>query len=150
MISENTSTDSANSKFKKRGLIAVLTVLFLIVVIVIGNVMREHEPNFYAPGRTHLVNAKIKLEKTLALEETYIKERRQAHREIETAITNLASVAEVDTQDRKLISALLQQLKEIERLDMGTLPDGDMLQNKYKSVMQQIDELIEKLEKSHP
>jgi hypothetical protein len=150
MINGNTSTHSANSPQKKRRLIAILVGLFLIATIALGVLMRKNEPNYYAPGRTHLVNAKIKLEQTLALEENYIQQRRQAHHEIETSIANLASVAEVDPQHRALIAKLLSQLKEIEKADLEGLPDAKKLHNQYQAVIQQMDELIQKLEKIRP
>jgi hypothetical protein len=149
MSKGNTSSNTTNRTLKKRGLIVVL-VLLLIGIIVAGQWLRRHEPNYYAPGRTPLVNAKLKLEQTLALEKTYVQERRQAHREIETAITAMKSVAEIDPQDRALAFELLRQLKEIENADLGTLPDSDALHMHYQSVIGKIDKLIEKLEKKQP
>ncbi len=96
------------------------------------------------------MNAKVKLEQTLALEKAYVQERRQAHREIETAITAMESVAEVDPKDRAMVSELLQQLKEIESVDLGSLPDDDALQAHYESVLEKIDKLIEKLGEKQP
>jgi len=150
MITGNTSTDTVNSPLKKRGLIAVLAGLIFIAIIVSGIVIRKHESNYYAPGRTLLVNAKIELEKTLVLEQRSIRKRRQAHREIEKAIADLSSVAEVNPQNRALITELLRQLKEIETADLEGQPDGVKLNNQYQSAVRQMDKLILKLEKLRP
>ncbi len=149
MSKGNTTSSTASQSVKKHGLILAL-VLVLAGIIGAGLWMRKHEPNYYAPGRTPLVNAKVKLEQTLALEKAYVQERRRAHREIETAIEAMKSVAEVDPQDRAMISELLQQLKEIESVDLGSLPDGDALQTHYQSVLEKMDKLIEKLGEKQP
>jgi FtsZ-interacting cell division protein ZipA len=149
MSKGNTTSSSASETLKRRSLILAL-VIVLAGIIVGGLWMRKHEPNYYAPGRTPLVNAKVKLEQTLALEKAYVQERRQAHREIETAITAMESVAEVDPKDRAMVSDLLQQLKEIESVDLGSLPDDDALQAHYESVLEKIDKLIEKLGEKQP
>jgi len=150
MTRDNTATDTVNSPLKKRGLIAVLAGLFFIAIIVSGIVIRKHESNYYAPGRTLLVNAKIDLEKTLVLEQTSIRKRRQAHREIEKAIADLSLVAEENPQTRALITELLRQLKQIEAADLESQPDGVKLNNQYQSVVRQMDKLIFKLEQSRP
>lgn len=151
MREENTSADGLTDNApKKRGQIIVVVGLLLAAVIYFGISMRKTEQNFYAPGRAALVNAKIKLEQTLTLEQTYIKERRQAHRDIEIAIADLTSVAEVDPQDRAEIAELLRQLKEIEKVDIGNTPDADAISNRYRSVMQKMDELIQKQEQLRP
>jgi hypothetical protein len=132
---------------RRHVVLIVITLLVIAVAIIVGLRIHDEEPNYYAPGRAPLVNAKRTLAESIHHENVLIKERRVAHDEISSAINYLAAAENLDRADRNAIEVLRSRLAEIELADR----QGDVTQNElhemYNELFEQMDVLIKRLEK---
>jgi hypothetical protein len=118
------------------------------MAIYIGLGIRGKGPNYYAPGRTALINAKQKFEESLVYEQALIEKKRMAHEEIILAIDQLAKAEDLDSADRARIEDMRMSLMAIDKADPGITSPGQ-LQKQFREILNEMDMLISKTE-DHP
>ena len=131
---------------RRRYVVLGLGIIALVAVIYFGPVLREQEPNYYDPARTALVNARLQLEESLGHEQVLIDQLKMAHEELDSAITQLATVADLDPAYRARIEALRASLLSIENPDRPGEKSPEKLQQSYRDLLAQMDALITDLE----
>ena len=144
----NSSSPSDRQRFR-RHLVLGFLILSVGLAIYIGLVFRETGPNYYAPGRAALINAKKKFEESLVYEQALIEKKRMAHEEIILAIDQLAKAEDLDSEDRARIEDMRASLIAIDKADYtgGTSPG--QLQEQFREILNEMDTLISKTE-SYP
>ena len=122
-------------------------IIALAAAIFFGPALREHEPDYYNPARTALVNARMRVEESLAHEQALIAQLQMAHEELDSAITQLARAANLDPADRARIEALRSSLLSTERPDRLGEISSDKLYQSYRDLLAQMEALIADLDK---
>lgn len=146
MSNELNSSISLNSPRYRRYVVAGLLIATLAIVISIGSVIRKQEPDFYAPGRAALVNARLRFEESLAHEQALIKQQRIAHEEMNLAISQLADAENLDPASRSQIEDIRTSFLAIEKATSMNETSPKNLQQQYRNLLDQIDALISRLE----
>jgi len=123
-----------------------LGIIALAAAIYFGPVLREQEPNYYDPARTALVDARLLFEESFGHEQVVIDQLQMAHEELDSAITQLAKVADLDPAYRTRIEALRASLLSIENPDHPEETSQEQLQQSYRDLLAQIDALITDLD----
>jgi hypothetical protein len=131
---------------RRRYVVLGLGIIALAAAIYFGPVLREQEPNYYDPARTALVNARLQFEESLGHEQVLIDQIQMAHEELDSAITQLAKVAELDPAYRTRIEALRSSLLSIENTDHPGETSPEKLQQSYRDLLAQMDALITDLD----
>jgi len=129
-----------------RYLMLGVLIITLVAAIYFGSFIRETEPDFYAPGRTAIVNARMHFEESLGYEQALIEQQRMAHDEINQAISHLDKAETLDPADRDKIQQIRAQLTVLESLDRQRENSPQQLQKQYYDLLDQMDALINKLE----
>ena len=149
-MSDKLSSSSLSKRQRlRRYLVLGIVILSLGLAIYIGVVNRDQGPNFYAPGRAALMNAKQKFEESLVYEKALIEKKRMAHKEIILAIDQLARAEELDSEDRARIEGMRASLLAIDNADCLGGSSAIQLQEQFREVLNEMDALISKTE-SYP
>lgn len=148
MSKKSNSSSPPDRQRLRRYLVLGFVVLSLCMAIYIGLGIREKGPNYYAPGRTALINAKQKFEESLVYEQALIEKKRMAHEEIILAIDQLAKAEDLDSADRARIEDMRMSLMAIDNADPGGTTPGQ-LQKEFREILNEMDILISKTE-NHP
>jgi len=119
-----------------------LAIVLLAAAIFFGPSLREQEPDFYDPARIALVNARQRFEESLGHEQALVEQLQMAHAELESAIGQLEMVANLDPAHRTRIESLRASLRTIENSDRSGNTDPELLQQSYRDLLTQMDELI--------
>ncbi|MEJ2094573.1 MAG: hypothetical protein P8X93_05255 [Gammaproteobacteria bacterium] len=131
---------------RRRYVVLGLGIIALAAAIYFGPLLREQEPNYYDPARTALVNARLQFEESFGHEQVLIDQIQLAHEELDSAITQLARVAELDPAYRTRIEALRASLLSIENTDHPGETNPEKLQQSYRDLLVQMDALITDLD----
>jgi hypothetical protein len=129
-----------------RYLLLGFAVLSVGLAIYIGLVIREEGPNYYAPGRAALINAKQKFEESLVYEQALIEKKRMVHQEIILAIDQLAKAEDLDSADRARIEDMRASLLAIDKSEYPGETSSIELQKQFRDVLNEMDILISKTE----
>jgi hypothetical protein len=146
MFNKLNSSSPPDRKRFVRYLVLAFAILSVGLAIYIGLAIREEGPDYYAPGRAALINAKYKFEESLVYEQALIEKKRMAHEEIILAIDQLAKAEDLDSADRARIEGIRASLIAIDRADYSDGTSPGQLQKQYREVLNQMDILISKTE----
>ncbi|MCG6870363.1 MAG: hypothetical protein LJE91_17020 [Gammaproteobacteria bacterium] len=131
---------------RRRSLVLGLGIIALISLLGIGFEFRDREPNYYAPARTALVNARLRFEESLGHERALIAQLDKAHQELDSAINKLALAANLDPADQARIEDLRSSLLSIESGDRLGETNSTKLHRLYGDLLAKMDTLITDLE----
>ena len=146
MSSKLNSSSRFGWKRFRRYIMLGFVILSVGLAIYIGLEFRENGPNYYAPGRTALINARLKFEESLAYEQAVLVEKQKAHKEIIQAIDQLAKAEDLDPADRSRIEDMRQTLMAIDKADCNGGASPEQLQQQYHDLLNEIDTLISNTE----
>lgn len=146
MLNQQNTSTSESQQPGRNYIFYGLLLLALVVVVYIGSVMRDQKPDFYAPGRSAIVNARMHFEESLGFEQALIEQQRMAHNEINMAISQLVKAESLDPADRSRIEQMRVQLLALEKTDRERENTPNELHEQYKTLLNQMDALIKKLE----
>ena len=132
---------------RRRYVVLGLGFVILVAVIIFGPMLRKQEPNYYDPARAALINARQQFEESLAHEEVLLEQIRMAHEELDSAITQLARVADLDPSHRSAIESLRASLLSIENPDHPEETSPEQLRQSYRDLLVRMDALIKDVEK---
>ena len=127
-----------------RYMVLGLCIIALAAAVYFGPALREHEPNYYDPARAALIKAQRQFEESLVHEQVLIEQLKMAHEGLDSAIAQLAKVADLDPAHRSRIESLRKSLQSIENqnsTDSGET-NPEKLQQAYRDLLAQIDALI--------
>jgi septal ring factor EnvC (AmiA/AmiB activator) len=133
---------------RRRYVVLGLCIIALAAAIYFGPALREHEPDYYDPARAALIKAERQFEESLVHEEVMIDQLKMAHEELDSAIAQLAKVADLDPVHRSRIESLRKSLQSIERknsADPGET-NPEKLQQDYRDLLAQIGALIKDID----
>ncbi len=146
MTNKLNSSSPPDRQRLRRYLVLGFAILSLGLAIYIGLGIREKGPNYYAPGRTALINAKQKFEESLVYEQALIEKKRMAHEEIILAIDQLAKAEDLDSADRARIEDMRASLLEIDNTDYPSETSPIQLQKQFREILNEMDIMISKTE----
>ena len=142
MFNKLNSSSTSDRKRLRRYFVLGLVILSVSVAIYTGVLIREQEPDYYAPGRAALINAKRKFEESLVYEQAFIEKKQMAHEEIILAIDQLAKAEDLDSADRARIEEIRASLLAIDETDYPGETSPGQRQKKYREVLNEMDSLI--------
>jgi hypothetical protein len=146
MIDEQNRSTPQHTGLRNSIVLGLAVLILAVLVFYFGPEVRKQEPDYYAPGRTALVNARMRFSESLAHENELIRQEDLANKELNLAISQLAAAENIDPSDRVLIEEMRQSLVEIEKADHLGENSPRQLQKKYQSLLEQMDALITRLE----
>ena len=142
----NRLNSPASLRRHRRHLVTSIIVVALIALFYFAPNLREQEPNYYEPGRSALVNARLHFKESLPHEQAFIEQQQKAHEQMELAIAYLLEAEGLDLTDRKRIEALRLNLLALKNTDQTQAMTPQVLQQTYRDILEQLDALISKLE----
>jgi hypothetical protein len=145
MSDKMNSSSPPDRRRLRRYLVLALVILSVGLAIYTGLEIRETGPDYYAPGRAALINAKQKFEESLVYEQALIEKKRMVHEEIILAIDQLAKAEDLDSADRARIEDMRASLLEIDKADYPETSPRQ-LQKQFREVLNEMDILISKME----
>ncbi|MGD8629740.1 MAG: hypothetical protein PVH38_03065 [Gammaproteobacteria bacterium] len=146
MTTEQNLRQQAMKHRRRRYLVLGAGIFALAAVIYFGPALREHEPNYYNPARTALVNARLRFEDSLGHEQALITQLQKVHKELGSAIAELDKAADLDPADRARIEAMRAGLLSLEHpANPGELSLNELHQS-YRDLLGQMDTLITELD----
>jgi hypothetical protein len=131
---------------RRRQVVLGLVIIALAAATYFGPMVRKQEPNYYDPARTALVNARHLFEESLAHEQVVINQLQMAHEELDSAITRLAKVADLDPIYRTRIESLRASLLSLENPDRPGEASPERLQQSYRDLLAQTEAMITELD----
>jgi exonuclease VII small subunit len=131
---------------RRRYVVLGLGGIALVAAIYFGPALREHEPNYYNPARTALVNARMRFEESLGHEQALLTQLQMVHEDLDSAITQLGKAADLDSTDRARIEALRSSLVSTESPDRLGEVSSEKLYQSYRDLLAQLEALIEELD----
>jgi DNA repair ATPase RecN len=129
----------------RRGL-AIAFLLVLILSIWLALLLHDKEPNYYQPARAALVGAHHRLNEYYSHESIIIQQLREAKVELDAALSMVAKAENLDPADKQLLDELSQRLRHLDDIKQATRMTPALLQNSYRAIAEQLDELIHRLE----
>ena len=155
MVNDENITDTEDQQPEgqqnnsRRFILFGLFVLILAVIAFVGSMYRDHKPDFYAPGRMAMVNARMHFEESLGIEQALIEQQRMSHEEIKQAISELVKAENLDPADRSTIEELKTQAQSLEVIINQRENTPNKLHSQYKAMLDKMEVLINKLENHH-
>jgi len=132
----------AKEHSRRHSVVMGLGLVVLFIAIYFGPALREQEPDYYDPARTALLNARQQFEESLSHEQVLIDQLKIAREELDSAITQLGRVADLDPAHRARIESLRASLLSIENTDLSGEASPVKLQQSYRDLLAQMDALI--------
>jgi len=131
---------------RRRYLALGLGIIALGAAIYFGPMLRDREPDYYDPARTALVNARLLFEGSLGHEQEMVEQLEMAHKELDSAITQLSAVEGLDPAYRKKIDVLRASLESIVTNDREGEISPEKLRQSYRDLLAQMQVLINDME----
>jgi hypothetical protein len=130
-----------------RYLLFVAGIFFLVIAAYVGHLIRTHEPDFYRPVRTAVVDARYRLSESFAHQAAAVEQLRLVHRDLNDAMTHLYRAELSDPADRQELEQLrgrLQELKDTKSVESMTT---EQLKQSYQELSHDLDVLIARLQR---
>ena len=131
---------------RRRYVVLGLCIFALAAAIYFGPVLRKHEPNYYNPVRASLIKARKLFAESLVHEQVLSDQLKMAHEELDSAITRLAKVADLDPAYRARIESLRASLLSLENPDRPKDESPEKLQQAYRDLLAQMETMIADLD----
>jgi len=145
MSGKTSSPDPSDQQRPRWHIVLVIAILLGGLVIYAGTIVRKKEPDFYAPGRAALVNARRSFEESLVYEKALFEQKRMAHKEMALAIDQLAEAKDLDPADRDRIEDIRARLQAIDKADCPQAKSPEQLQQQFRDLLEEIDSIISKM-----
>lgn len=142
MSDKTTPPDPSEQQRPRWPIVLIIVLLLGGLVIYTGTVIRRKEPDFYAPGRAALVNARRNFEESLVYEKALLEQKRMAHKEMTLAIDQLAEARNFDPADRDKIEDIRARLQALDTADCQQATSPKQLQQQFRELLNEIDSLI--------
>ena len=94
---------------RRRYVVLSLGIIAVAAAIYFRPALREHEPNYYDPARATLIKAQRQFEESLVHEQVLIDQLKMANEDLDSAIAQLAKVADLDPVHRSRIVVPAQE-----------------------------------------
>jgi len=140
--------DPSDQQRPRWPIVLIIAILLGGLVIYTGTIIRKKEPDFYAPGRAALVNARRNFEESLVYEKALLEQKRMAHKEMALAIDQLAEAKDFDPADRDKIEDIRARLQAIDTADCPQTTSPKQLQQQFRDLLNEIDSLISEMQNS--
>ena len=145
MSDKSNSPDPSDQRRPRWPIVLVIAILLGGLAIYAGTIIRKKEPDFYAPGRAALVNARRNFEESLVYEKALLEQKRMAHKEMALAIDQLAEAKAFDPADRDKIEDIRARLQAMDKADCPQTASPEQLQQQFRDLLNEIDSLISEM-----
>jgi DNA repair ATPase RecN len=125
----------------------------LVIAMILGGVLLLvglliDRPNFYAPGRSVLTKAEMRLAETYSEEKLLVDKLHKMRSNLDNVIELLGQAEQLDPSDKAVIEALRKRLRALENPERLTDTTPEALHQAYKEMMTELSQLTRKLQKS--